>query len=81
MDGACFQKQGLAEAPRAGQKIVLALGDQAQLKAGLVHTVEVALADFTEALDTNGQGAPSHGEWASRGDGIDTDDSSRVSRP
>ncbi len=59
--GQGVEKQRLAKTPRAGQKVVFALRDQAQGKAGLIDIVIAALTDLAKGLDTDGQEFSVHG--------------------
>ena len=50
-----IHEQALAEAPRAGQEVVLSFAHQPMGIGGLVHVVPALLPDLAEGLDTDGQ--------------------------
>ena len=61
------QEQALAEAPRAGEKVVRPLREQCVHMGGLVHVVAVPLPERAERLNADGQSASGHRGAASCG--------------
>ena len=59
------EEQALAEAPGAGEEVVLALVEQAPDVRGLVDVVAVLPADLAEGLNAYGESAPGHGHLPS----------------
>ena len=66
LDG--VQQQALAEAPGAGQEVLVSLVHQPSDPGGLVHVVAALFAELAEGLDADGQLAPG-GAWGGKAHG------------